>query len=497
MSNTSVNCGIQPPPRPGPDEPGTMPVPCLAGLLRDQGYSSAFFSSNADEYGDMATKNWGYESAFAPPDPGVPAQYWDTSMDPQKYTKPSHYGYEEDIMLEPSERWLKQHKGEPFIAEYMTNTGHDEYNCLTTRYGSENFSNDDLLNHYLNCVRLQDIFVKNLIEQYKELGLYDNTIFILFGDHGEGFGEHGRFMHGDTIWEEGLKVPLIIHAPGWFEGGQRVEGLSNYTDILPTVLEMLGYEIRDGEYPGYSLLHALPDDRSLMFTCISRRKCLASIKGNEKYIYHYDNQPEEVYDLSKDPYEEHNLVGEYSKEDLDDRRKDLFAWLSRIDEQYGHGALSWGEQSEENTTQQAKQSGDQAPGTTVGIGQPLRIGDLEWTVTNAYPANQLVSPIDGGTKQGNFVVVDFQIKNNSDEGLDLSSQSLALFDGNGRKFNFDTDTYLYIEWSKVLFRFEVAPGDSQEGEFIFKVTPDTSQLRLQLGERNPFSSERGYVNLGL
>ncbi|HZB81361.1 MAG TPA: sulfatase-like hydrolase/transferase, partial [Rubrobacteraceae bacterium] len=122
MSNVSVNCGIQPPPRPGPDEPGSMPVPCLAGLLRDQGYSSAFFSSNADEYGDLATKNWGYEKAFAPPGPSVPSQYWDTSMDPQKYTKPSHYGYEEDIMLEPSERWLKEHKDGPFIAEYMTNT---------------------------------------------------------------------------------------------------------------------------------------------------------------------------------------------------------------------------------------------------------------------------------------------------------------------------------------------------------------------------------------
>ncbi|MBV9453686.1 MAG: sulfatase-like hydrolase/transferase [Rubrobacter sp.] len=498
FSNISVNCGIQPPNRLGSEtRPGSVPAPCLADLLRDQGYSSAFFSSNADEYGDMATKNWGYERAFAPPDPGVPAQYRDTSMDPQKYTKPSHYGYEEDIMLEPSERWLKQHKGAPFIAEYMTNTGHDEYNCLTTRYGSENFSNDDLLNHYLNCVRLEDIFLQNLFEQYKELGLYDNTIFVLFGDHGEGFGEHGRFMHGDTIWEEGLKVPLIIHAPGWFRQGERVDGLSNYTDILPTILEMLGFEVKDGKYPGYSLLHTLPDDRSLMFTCISRRKCLASIKGNEKYIYHYDNQPEEVFDLSKDSLEQHNLADDYSKEDLDRRRKDLFAWLSSIDAQYGHGALSWGDQSGENTSQQARQSGVQPPGATVGIGQPLRIGDLEWIVTNAYPANQLISPIDGGTKQGNFIVVDFQIKNNSEEGLDLSSQSLALFDGNGRKFNFDTDTYLYIEWSKVLFRFEVGPGDSQEGEFIFKVAPDTSQFWLQLGERNPFSNERGYVNLGL
>jgi arylsulfatase A-like enzyme len=89
---------------------------------------------------------------------------------------------------------------------------------------------------------LQDIFLKNLIDQYKELGLYDNTIFVIYGDHGEGFGEHGRFQHDDTIWEEGLQVPLLIHAPRLIGGGERVEELSNHADILPTVLELLGYD---------------------------------------------------------------------------------------------------------------------------------------------------------------------------------------------------------------------------------------------------------------
>jgi lipoteichoic acid synthase len=98
---------------------------------------------------------------------------------------------------------------------------------------------------------------------------------------------------------------------------------------------MLGYEVEYGEYPGYSLLRPLPGDRTLRFSCISSRKCLASIKGNEKYIYHYDNQPEEVFNLSEDPLEEHNLADEYSKEELDRRREDLFQWLSRIDAEYG------------------------------------------------------------------------------------------------------------------------------------------------------------------
>jgi arylsulfatase A-like enzyme len=275
-----------------------------------------------DQYEDVA-KNLGYDDYYSL-----------ESMDTEGFQKTNYVGYEEDIMLKPSEQWLKAHKDKPFFAEYLTGTGHDDYRCLGTRYGSEDFSENELLNRYLNCLRLQDIWLKNLMDQYKELGLYDNTIFVIFGDHGEGFGEHGRYLHGDTIYEEGLRTPLLFHAPGWFENGERVKGLTRQTDILPTVLEMLGYEVQGGSYPGYSLLHPLPAERVLRFSCISERKCLASIRGNEKYIYHYDDQPEEVYDLSKDPLEKRNLASERSREELDKRRDDLLAWRSSVNAAY-------------------------------------------------------------------------------------------------------------------------------------------------------------------
>jgi phosphoglycerol transferase MdoB-like AlkP superfamily enzyme len=171
-------------------------------------------------------------------------------MDTEGYEPTNYFGYEDDIMLEPSKSGSKRMGTNRFLAKYLTGTGHDDYKCLSTRYGKEDFADEEPLNSYLNCLRYQDHFVKNLIDQYKELGLYENTIFVILGDHGEAFGEHRRFQHDDVMWEEGLKVPLLIHASGWFEEGERVEGPSNHTDVLPTVLEMLGYEIQDGEYPG-------------------------------------------------------------------------------------------------------------------------------------------------------------------------------------------------------------------------------------------------------
>ncbi len=326
-ASVSVNCGIEPHLVQPTTEanPDGIPVPCLASLLKEQGYDTGFFQSSTESFENFEglVKNFGYEDYYPL-----------ASMATEGFEQTNYFGYEDDIMLEPSEEWLKEQGKEPFLAEYLTGTGHDDYQCLSTRYGSEDFSESDGLNRYLNCLRYQDIFLKNLIDQYKDLGLYDNTIFVIYGDHGEGFGEHRRFQHDDNMWEEGIKVPLLIHAPGWFENGEQVEELSNHTDIMPTVLEMLGFEVQNGEYPGYSLLHEIPEDRTLMFSCFHDKACAASLKGSEKYIYHYGNQPDEFFDLSEDPLEKHNLADERA-EKARKRRDELLAWRSRISAMYG------------------------------------------------------------------------------------------------------------------------------------------------------------------
>src|SRR5918995_7071973 len=325
-ASVSVNCGIEPHLVQPTTEanPGGIPLSCLAGFLNEQSYRTGFFQSSTKDFEDFEglVKNFGYKDYY-------PLEVMDT----EGFEQTNYFGYEDDIMLKPSEQWLKEHQDESFLAQYLTGTGHDDYRCLSTRYGSDNFSEDDELNRYLNCIRLQDIFLKNLFDQYKELGLYEDTVFVIYGDHGEAFGEHRRFQHDDVMGEEGLKVPFLIHAPGWLEHGERVKGLSNHTDILPTVLEMLGYEVKDGGYPGYSLLHQLPEDRTLMFSCFHEKACMASLNGDEKYIYHQGNQPDEFFDLSEDPLEKENLAGEKGKE-VEERREALLKWRSSVNATY-------------------------------------------------------------------------------------------------------------------------------------------------------------------
>jgi lipoteichoic acid synthase len=321
----SVNCGIEPSLRAAVEaEPGGIPAPCLAGLLKGQGYRTVFFQSATQKFmyfGDQA-KDFGYEEYY-------PVE----SMDTEGFERSNYFGYEDEVMLKPSEEWLKTRGQTPFVAEYLTSTGHHDY-FPPTRYGHEYFVEDDKLNRYLNSVRYLDFFLKSLVEQYKKLGLYEDTIFVIFGDHGEGFGEHGRYVHEDNPYEESLRVPLVIHAPWRFEHGERVEELANLTDVLPTVLDLLGYEVKGGKYPGYSLLRPLPEERTLFFSCTNRNKCLASIKGYEKYIHHYGDQPDEFFDLSEDPLEKRNLLDERAEE-AGKRRHELLAWRSRINGIYG------------------------------------------------------------------------------------------------------------------------------------------------------------------
>jgi arylsulfatase A-like enzyme len=267
-------------------------------------------------------ENFGYEDFFATQD-----------MSKEGFEETNYFGYEDNIMLDPSREWLEENsrKG-PFLATYLTATGHHQY-VVPDRYGEKKFAEDEEFNRYLNTMRYQDFFLMNLFDQYRDLGLYDETTFIVFGDHGEGFDEHGLKQHDNTIYEEGLHIPLIIHQPGRWEDGEWVEPAVNELDVLPTVADLLGYRIEGGTYPGASML-APPEDRTLRASCYHEHTCLASIKDDEKYIYNYGNKGDEYFDLSEDPHERNNLIKQQDEEKIKALRHNLLVWESRVNASY-------------------------------------------------------------------------------------------------------------------------------------------------------------------
>jgi arylsulfatase A-like enzyme len=82
-----------------------------------------------------------------------------------------------------------------------------------------------------------DAEIRTLFDDLGKLGLLDNAVIIITADHGEEFGEHGKMLHGFTLFNTVMRIPLIIVAPG-FPAGRVVEDNVSLVDVAPTVLEL-------------------------------------------------------------------------------------------------------------------------------------------------------------------------------------------------------------------------------------------------------------------
>lgn len=166
-----------------------------------------------------------------------------------------------------------------------------------------------------------------------------------------------------------------------------------------------------------------------------------------------------------------------------------------------------GEDSNSQTEEAAEQdgAGQESTETTeaaeteaaASIGEPVTIGDVQWTVTDAERLDELLS-IKGEYEPGNFVIMDVTFSNSSNQDVTLATPFFTLIDSKGREFEPDIGnnfTYLYPEEN--MFVDPVAPGSTKEGKLIFGVEPDSSGLRLQVGEARFASDETALIDLGL
>lgn len=107
-------------------------------------------------------------------------------------------------------------------------------------------------NRYINAVHHLDSQYKRVFDYLKEKNLLDSTIVILVGDHGEEFMEHGFWGHNSTFVDEQVRTPLVIYAPK--QAAKIVDRLTSHSDIVPTLMPMLGVTNPANDYSiGFNL----------------------------------------------------------------------------------------------------------------------------------------------------------------------------------------------------------------------------------------------------
>ena len=94
--------------------------------------------------------------------------------------------------------------------------------------------------------------VSQLLDALQAAGRLDDTLVVFTADHGEEFADHGRFGHNKTLYEEVLRVPLILRHPGVVPAGKKVDDLVSLVDIAPTLLDLCGLQ-EDDTHWGRSL----------------------------------------------------------------------------------------------------------------------------------------------------------------------------------------------------------------------------------------------------
>jgi arylsulfatase A-like enzyme len=178
--------------------------------------------------------------------------------------------------------------------------------------------------NYAAEVQYVDKYLGELWKKLDDLGLLKNTIIILTADHGEGLKTHGNLGHVERLYQETVRVPLIIYYPNLGRRGHVADPIVNHLDLMPTILDLVHVNY-NGAMSGYSLKHYVswspidwltskPVPRSQTFTATyapeARVNSFSMVYENMKLI-RTPNKSKwqwEAYDLKADPGERRNLA---------------------------------------------------------------------------------------------------------------------------------------------------------------------------------------------
>ncbi|WP_088815984.1 MULTISPECIES: LTA synthase family protein [Listeria] len=225
-------------------------------LKNEQGYTSAAFHGNIGSFWNRnnAYKRFGYDYFFD-------SSYYDLTK-----ANSTDYGLKDKPFYEQSMEMLKQ-LPQPFQTKFITVSNHFPYPVFEEDVEFANpGTKDETINNYFSTAHYADEAIKEFFDALKKEGLYENTIFVLYGDH-YGISKSRLDTLAPLLGKEELtefdkaqlqRVPFIIHAPGI--KGKEITTQAGQIDVQPTVQHLLGIDGSKYLQLGNSLLSDKPTD---------------------------------------------------------------------------------------------------------------------------------------------------------------------------------------------------------------------------------------------
>ncbi|MBL9138126.1 MAG: sulfatase [Verrucomicrobiales bacterium] len=239
------------------------------------------------------------------------------------FTAPKKYFDLHDPISFPLAAFREDPRGAP---QYAGKTGGEiiNYDPLTV----ENLRDDDtqrrLIHAYYACVSFMDAQVGRVLDELDRLGLSEETVVVLWGDHGWHLGDHGYWTK-HTNFEQANRIPLIVVAPGVTRPGSNTRQLAETVDVYPTLAELAGLPAPTGPQPidGLSLVPVLRDPartvRDHAYHCYPRGERMGRAIRTQRFRLVEWRRPGapsdtaefELYDYESDPGETRNLAAEH------------------------------------------------------------------------------------------------------------------------------------------------------------------------------------------
>jgi arylsulfatase A-like enzyme len=290
-----------------------FPVPAVSSWLKDLGYETCFLGSGGthalEDYRNLAPAflHQGFDIGRDPSHP-----FWQSCPDPTAFQKRE---YLDDCMFADAKRYVRSAQGKRFFLmlwNYDTHypfidggdkTDFDEQ-FFTPAVRADAERKEDFTT-FLRSLHRVDRLIGDFYGELERLGLADDTVVVVTGDHGEGAGQHGWFFHGHSVYDEEVHVPLFLLCPRLAHLGPRSATVGSHIDLWPTVTDICNLP-PNPLWQGRSLLGGkLDDERRAYFF---RKGHIGVREGKYKYIWVYEAEIDVLFDMEKDPGEHDNIA---------------------------------------------------------------------------------------------------------------------------------------------------------------------------------------------